>query len=219
MDPTERFVSLVHRTDPEVFLDVFAGLIGVCFEHDAEVEWVSHELDRVAADLEPSFESILAVFTTGRLTGNTLDHGDPRNSYLHRVLQRGLGIPITLSVCAMEIGRRVGVPVHGIGLPGHFMIECDGRYGDPFRGGAVIAHHELERVWQRNTGTASRLDPRFLAPASDRAIVIRMLNNLRQIFVATDDAMALRTLARLRGAFPELQHEQAEHRRWLRHWN
>lgn len=219
MDPAEQFVSLVRHPSPSTHLDVFAGLIGVAFEPNVDIGEVSRGLDTVASSLVPTFESVLSVFGTGRFTGNAAHHGDPRNSYLHCVLQRGLGIPITLSVCAIEIGRRLGVPVRGVGLPGHFMIECGGRFGDPFRGGAVLERSELERAWQRNTGSGAALDPRFLAPPSDRAIVLRMLNNLRQTFLAADNQSALRTLAILRGAFPELRHEQAEHRRWLRHWN
>ncbi|MEY4373430.1 MAG: hypothetical protein RL219_2199 [Actinomycetota bacterium] len=218
MDPAEWFASLVRQPSGATTLDVLAGLIGVCFEPDTDIGAVSLELDHLAAGLEPTFPAVLSLFAD-RLVGNTADYSDPRNSYLHQVIQRGLGIPITLSVCAMEVGRRLGLPVVGIGLPGHFMIECAGMFADPFRGGAEVTLDQLERVWQRNTGTTARLDPRFLAPVPDRAIVLRMLNNLKQTFVAMDEPGPLRTLSMLRGAFPELAHEDAEYRRWLRHLN
>jgi hypothetical protein len=69
------------------------------------------------------------------------------------------------------------------------------------------------------TGVRDRLDPQLLEPALERSILLRMLNNLKNTFVAMDDPAPLRVLARLRGAFPELAHERAEYARWLRHWN
>jgi regulator of sirC expression with transglutaminase-like and TPR domain len=197
-----------------------AALMGAAFEPDADVANVIAELDRLAARCEPTFDSILAtLFATGPLRGNTADYGDPRNSYLHQVLTRGLGIPITLSVCAIEVGRRVGVDVRGVGLPGHFIIAHGDDYADPFYGGRHYSLDELEPAWRRITGLSDRLDGRHLQPAHTRSILLRMLNNLKQTFVAMDDPLPLRTLARLRGAFVELAPERTEHARWLRHWN
>jgi regulator of sirC expression with transglutaminase-like and TPR domain len=135
------------------------------------------------------------------------------------VLHRGLGIPITLSICAVELGRRVGVEIHPIGLPGHFLVECDGVFADPFHLGRRYAAEDLEPAWRRMTGLRDPLDPRLLQPVSRRGVLLRMLNNLKATFVAMDDPVPLRTLATLRGAFPELAHERAEYARWLRHWN
>lgn len=177
-------------------------------------------LDRLADECAPSFDSILAaLFMSGRLRGNRADYGDPQNSYLHRVLATGLGIPITLSLCAMEVGRRVGVPIRGIGLPGHFLIECSGEYADPFHNGRRYTADELEPAWQRITGMATPLDRRLVQPTHHRSILLRMLNNLKNTLVAMDEPVPLKTLAKLRGAFPELAQERAEHARWLRHWN
>lgn len=218
MDPTDRFVEVVRHPSPDTHLDLAAGLIGVSFEPDVDVDEVVRGFDQLAAECRPTFESILHLFEH-HLTGNSSDYGDPRNSYLHHVLHRGLGIPITLSVCAIEIGRRLDVPVRGIGLPGHFMVECEGRFADPFHMGRMYSRDELEPAWRRMTGLRTPLDMRLLAPVSDRGILLRMLNNLKNTFVAMDDPVPLRTLAVLRGAFPELAHERAEYARWLRHWN
>jgi regulator of sirC expression with transglutaminase-like and TPR domain len=218
MDPTDRFVEVVRHPSPDVHLDLAAGLIGVCFEPEADVEQVTVGLDHLASECEPNFESILHLFQH-HLTGNSADYGDPRNSYLHQVLHRGLGIPISLSVCAVEVGRRLQVPIRGVGLPGHFMVECEGRYADPYHLGRMYARDELEPMWQRITGLRERLDPRLLGPVSNRGILLRILNNLKNTFVAMDDPVPLRTLATLRSAFPELAHERAEYARWLRHWN
>jgi regulator of sirC expression with transglutaminase-like and TPR domain len=219
MDPADRFAALVRRAAPADHLDVMAGLIGCAFEPDAEVDEVVLGLDRLAAGCAPTFDAIMALFAHGPLQGNRADYGDPRNSYLHQVVRRGLGIPITLSICAMEIGRRRGVDVHGVGLPGHFLVRCGEVFGDPFHGGRQYSLDDVEPVWHTMTGTRDPLDPRLLEPAMDRSILLRMLNNLKNTFVAMDDPVPLRVLARLRGAFPELAHERAEYGRWLRHWN
>lgn len=220
MDPAARFTDLVNRPASEAHLDLMAALIGASFDPTADVGSVIIGLDRLADECAPSFDSILmALFGSGRLRGNRGDYGDPSNSYLHRVLDTGLGIPITLGVCAIEVGRRLGVPIVGVGLPGHFLVQCNGVYGDPFHHGRQYSDDELEPEWRRITGMNMPLDRRVLQPTHTRSILLRMLNNLKNTLVAMDEPLPLQTLARLRSAFPELAHERAEHARWLRHWN
>lgn len=220
MDPGERFVELVNRPAAEAHLDLMAALIGASFDPAADIGAVILGLDRLADECAPTFDSIMmALFESGRLLGNRVDYGDPANSYLHRVLDTGLGIPITLSVCAIEVGRRLDVPIVGIGLPGHFLVQCDGQFADPFHRGRRYADDELEPAWRRITGLTTPLDRRLLQPTHTRSILLRMLNNLKNSLVAMDEPVPLQTLARLRAAFPELANERAEHARWLRHWN
>ncbi|MEI8238286.1 MAG: transglutaminase-like domain-containing protein [Actinomycetota bacterium] len=223
MDPTVRFAQLTRGDAERVSLDEWTALIGAAFDRSGGRDVVGEsiaDLDRLADECEPDLESILQrLFGPAGLRGNLGDYGDPRNSYLHDVLRRGLGIPISLSVVALEVGRRLGVPIRGVGLPGHFVIECEGAYADPFHGAEVFDVEGIEAIWRRNTGLAQPLDRRLLASVSPRSIVLRMLNNLKNTFVAMDDPVTLRTLATLREAFPELAAERAEHARWLRHWN
>jgi regulator of sirC expression with transglutaminase-like and TPR domain len=220
MDPADRLAELIDCGGAPIPLDEAAALIGAAFDPRCRVDGVLAQLDGLARQCDPTFESILQqMFGSGRLRGNTADYGDPRNSYLHEVLARGVGIPITLGVCAIEVGRRLGVAVQGIGLPGHFVVECGGRFADPFHGAATYAPDEIEPEWRRITGASMAFDLRMLAPSPNRAILLRMLNNLKQTFVAMDDPVPLSVLAKLRGAFPELRGERAEHARWLRHWN
>ena len=220
MDAAERFVELVNRPAPHTHLDLMAGLIGAAFEPTTDVECVLIELDRLADQCAPSFDSILSsLFVSGRLRGNTSDYGDPRNSYLHRVIERGVGIPITLSVCAIEVGRRLGVPIHGVGLPGHFLVVCNGEYADPFHGGSRYMPEDLEPAWRRITGMTTTFDRRLVQPTHTRSILLRMLNNLKNTMVAIDEPVQLQVLAKLRAAFPELASEHGEYARWLRHWN
>ncbi len=220
MDPAARFVHLVNRPAAEAHLDVMAALIGAAFDPDADVGAVVLGLDHLADGCAASFDSIIAaLFVSGRLRGNRADYGDPANSYLHRVLATGVGIPITLGVCAIEVGRRLDVPIEGIGLPGHFLIRCDGQFADPFHNGRRYSDDELEPAWQRITGITAPLDRRLVQPTHVRSILLRMLNNLKNTLVAMDEPGPLATLATLRGAFPELAGERKEHARWMRHWN
>jgi regulator of sirC expression with transglutaminase-like and TPR domain len=220
MDSAERFVELVNQPASRSHLDLMAALIGAAFDPAADVDTVLVDLDELADDCAPSFDSILTtLFGSGRLRGNRADYGDPRNSYLHRVIERGVGIPITLSVCAIEVGRRVGVPIQGVGLPGHFLVVCEGEYADPFHGGGRYSPDELEPVWRRITGLTTSLDKRLVQPTHTRSILLRMLNNLKNTMVALDEPRQLQVLAKLRAAFPELAGEHGEYANWLRHWN
>jgi regulator of sirC expression with transglutaminase-like and TPR domain len=130
--------------------------------------------------------------------GNTEDYYDPRNSYLNEVIDRKTGIPITLSVLYMEVGRRIGLPLQGVSFPGHFLVRLRLRRGtlvlDPFSGGAPQSESELRERLQRvippgvaDAVRASELPlEQFLEPASNRQILARMLRNLKGIYRQTD---------------------------------
>jgi regulator of sirC expression with transglutaminase-like and TPR domain len=121
------------------------------------------------------------LFEEVGLRGNSDDYYNPRNSCLNEVLSGRLGIPITLSLIYMEIGRRLAKPVSGIGLPRHFVILYnDGYYNafiDPFHGGNVLTAQDCFRL-----AMVEDEDPGLLAPACKRQIVMRMINNLRGIY-------------------------------------
>jgi regulator of sirC expression with transglutaminase-like and TPR domain len=130
--------------------------------------------------------------------GNTEDYYDPRNSYLNEVIDRRTGMPITLAILYMELGRRIGLPLEGVSFPGHFLVSLRLRGGtlvlDPFVGGAPLAEVELRQRLQRvipadATGEVpvSELPlDQFLEPASNRQILSRLLRNLKGIYRATD---------------------------------
>jgi regulator of sirC expression with transglutaminase-like and TPR domain len=222
MDPAEHFASLINRPSDEVHLDLLAALVGASFDPLADVEAVRRELDELAGRYEPTFEAIMAgLFGSGLLRGNSHDYGDPRNSFLHDVLTRRLGLPITLSVVAIEVGRRANVPIAGVGLPGHFIVRDtdSGRFGDPFHGGRIYEHDEVGPAWQRITMSGAPLRPGMLLPTPPRSIVLRILNNLRNTMLQRNDEHGLGVLADLRGAFPELAGERPEHAHWKRIWN
>ncbi len=123
--------------------------------------------------------------------GNSENYCDPRNSFLNEVLDRKLGIPITLSVVYMELARRLGLPLQGAGMPGHFLVKCSVAGGeiviDPFGGGAILSFADCQRILDTLFGGRVTLEPRMLAPISSRQILMRILNNLKGIYVKADE--------------------------------
>ncbi len=130
--------------------------------------------------------------------GNTDDYYDPRNSYLNEVIDRKTGIPITLSILYMELGRRLGLPLEGVSFPGHFLVRLKLRGGmlvlDPFAGGAPQSEDELRSRVKRviPDGVADNLPAselpldQFLEPATKRQILARVLRNLKGIYREAD---------------------------------
>ncbi len=131
------------------------------------------------------------LFEQEHFHGNLDDYYDPRNSFLNDVLERQTGIPITLSLLYMEVGRRVGVQLEGIGLPFHFVVRCrlpDSMiYIDPYESGRFLSEQECrERVLRLLKGRAS-FNPRWLEPVTHRQFLVRLLNNLKHIYVQKED--------------------------------
>ena len=173
-------------------IERFAKRLRARFAPDAAAE------DRVIALNEFLFDDL-------GFGGNTEDYYDPRNSYLNEVIDRRTGIPITLAVLYMEIGRRIGLPFEGVSFPGHFLVRLPLRGGtlvlDPFSGGVPQSEAELrERLkrviprgatgeWKRAArGVAVAELPldQFLEPASNRQILARVLRNLKGIYREKD---------------------------------
>jgi len=126
--------------------------------------------------------------------GNNDAYSDPRNSYLNDVFDRKLGIPISLAVVQMEIAHRLGVPLDGISFPGHFLVRLPMDDGilvmDPFNKGRSLSADELRDRVSVHFGGQSPDDAELLhilAPASHRAILLRMLRNLKALYVDQDD--------------------------------
>ncbi len=202
-------------------LDVACATMAAAFtEVDRTDEVLDHLDDLADACAEPTLAGVLGAMR-GRLTGNVEDYYDVRNSYIDVVLERGVGLPITLGVIAIEVGRRVGAPVAGIGVPGHFMVRHETRpeYGDPFHDGLLYDRPALLAAWPSLAGEGVAFDDIHLVPMPERGILIRMLNNLRTIFVARNDVFRLYPLAKMRAAFPELIGEAPDRSRWMAYWN
>jgi regulator of sirC expression with transglutaminase-like and TPR domain len=231
VDPADRFVDLIGTVAAETHLDLLAALLGASFDRTADVGAVLRELDELAESLRlvadrrgvaPDFAAVMTfLFADGKFTGNVTDYADPRNSFIHEVLRRRVGLPITLSIVAMEVGRRVGVPVIGVGLPGHFFVgeRATETYADPFHAGVLLNRDDLELRWKRLTNSPGTIARAMLLPTPTRSIMLRMLNNLKNTLTQRDDTVKLAVLAKLRSGYPELADERAEHARWMRHFN
>ena len=131
------------------------------------------------------------LFDEQGFVGNRDKYEDPRNSCLNEVLERRTGIPITLSLLYIEVASRAGVRVDGVNFPGHFLVRCPDMEGpgakgiiiDPFHGGAVLSEHDCRLLLQRHVGTEMAFDKSLLAPATRPQILVRMLLNLKRIYV------------------------------------
>jgi regulator of sirC expression with transglutaminase-like and TPR domain len=123
------------------------------------------------------------MFEEEGFQGDLHNYYDPQNSFLNRVLERKLGIPITLALVYSEVGRRAGFPVHGIALPGHFIVglfHASGTlYIDPFNRGEVLTEGECRERVEGRYGSAAASDTGWKIPASKKAILKRMLRNLK----------------------------------------
>lgn len=132
------------------------------------------------------------LFQEEMFRGNTADYYNPRNSFLHDVLDRRLGIPITLALVYMEVGRRVGFPLFGVGMPGHFLLkhyDVDGRsiLIDAFERGSIVTEEDCREKLNDIYSGQLGLQPEFLLPVTRRQMLTRMLNNLRSIYLSRRD--------------------------------
>ena len=205
----EPFAELVTREDDRIELaraclqiaqDAYPGL---------DVDGYVGELERFAQRLRARFaqdaaaeDRIIALneflFDDLGFGGNLDDYYDPRNSYLNEVIDRRIGIPITLSVLYMEIGRRIGLPFEGVSFPGHFLVRLPLRGGtlvlDPFSGGIPQPEAELRERLKRviprealdGVPVAELPLDQFLEPASNRQILARLLRNLKGVYREKD---------------------------------
>ena len=150
------------------------------------------ERHAVRADISPA-DTIIALnrflFDEHGFSGNAADYYDPRHSFLNEVLDRKRGIPLTLALVYMEIGRRVGLPVQGISFPAHFLVKCQLREGmvvlDPYAKGISLSFDEIRRRIKslRNDAEPPRsVIAGMLATASNKDVLVRMLRNLKGIY-------------------------------------
>ena len=219
----ERFADMVSGPDEYINLAEAALLVARLEYPDLEPEQYLLRLDFLAEQCRarlaaaPSTAAVVTVlndylFREIGFRGDLQTFNDPRNSYLNEVLDRRMGIPITLSLIYMEIGARLGVRVDGISFPGHFLVRVDhgpdGVILDPFGGGHALDRAELQR---RLDGIGSarnwNLDE-LLQAASRREIIGRMLRNLKAIYLEREDfPRALESVNLILDVFPQRPEE------------
>jgi regulator of sirC expression with transglutaminase-like and TPR domain len=225
--PIQALGDLVRDHGRQLPLDLGLAMIAADEQPGLDIAQQIRALDELALrihlrDGAPLFESIarlhMALFTDLGFRGDEEDYGNPRNSLLNQVLERRQGLPILLSAVYMELGRRLGLAVDGIGFPGHFMVsphdEENRFYVDPFHGGKILNQdHLLERLGEmlgdKELDAVARA--RFIEPSNALSILVRVNNNLKRTWAAQDNLEgALRAVERNLLLEPEALPEQRD---------
>ncbi len=209
---TTDFERLGHMPDEDIDLAVAALFIAQSEYPDLEGESELEALDGMAAVARQRIEddgdesalhrmNVISRWLADdlRFSGNHDNYYDARNSYINDVLDRHSGIPISLSLIYIEVGRRAGVPLVGIGMPGHFLVGhsgIDDHYIDPFHNGTLISRDEAKALFARmmadapvsnSNGGALDWNDAYLTPVTNRDFVTRMLRNLKAIHLRFQD--------------------------------
>jgi len=195
--------------EEELPLDEAALVLAAQANPDLNVAAQLQRLDDIAARSERADTAAVSrvLFQTLGLRGDGQSYDEPVNSYIDRVLDRRRGIPISLSVLLIEVGRRCGLQLEGVGMPGHFLVRDPGAPElliDAFAGGQVLDRSGCQRLLRSVTGTDAELTPAMLAATGSRAILGRMLANLDRSFERRADQRSLRWVSNLRLQIPDL---------------
>ncbi len=202
-----RFGEAVTRPDGQVPLDEAALLVAARFRPGLDVSAELARLDELAAGCHaPTLDALVAyLFADLGFAGNRADYYDPRNSFLDQVLARRLGIPISLAVLTMTVGRRLGVPLVGVGMPGHFLLRDQVDHDvfvDPFGGGRLLDARGCAAAFHAVHGAEVRFDPGYLTPVGTQLVVARLLANLRSIYGARGDRASVVAVLELSNCLP-----------------
>jgi regulator of sirC expression with transglutaminase-like and TPR domain len=224
VDPRQALLACAESLDS----DIGAGALWLASEDYPDVEperWLAL-LDELGVELATRCSGLPGVTTVPVISGLLRERlglrgaggGDPQTHYIHRVLERGAGVPLSCSAIWIAVGRRAGLPVEGVGLPGRFVVRVDGALVDPFAGGELLDDGAARRLVASVLGSEpARLDAAWLGAASPRSMLARMSRNLRGVYASREEwALALRAADRCVALLPE---EPAELRdRGLLHW-
>lgn len=207
VEATERFVELMSAPEAEVRPDEVALLISAHLRPQLDVADEMAALDRLAEGCPtPDLQGVRTrLFSDLGFRGDDENYHRPDNSYLDAAIRRRRGLPITLSVLTIGVARRVGVPLVGVGMPGHFLVgDAVDRdvYVDPFGGGSLLDAAGCERLFHALQGPRAAFHPSYLQPVGPRAIAARMLANLKAVFAASGDQGSLVSVLRLRTTVP-----------------
>ena len=202
---TKRLQDLMGRPDDHIDLAEAALLVAAEEYPELDVSAYLGHLDgladnlrrRLAPDL-PVQQQIEALnrylFEELGFRPNPADYYDPRNSFLNDVLDRRLGIPLTLSIVYIEVGRRLGLPLSGVSFPGHFLVRCAVSGGmviiDPYSGGISLSLEELRERLKLLKGDDVPPEEQvagMLGPAAKSDVLVRMLRNLKAIYASRSD--------------------------------
>lgn len=219
------FTSATEMPDEELDVARIALLIASVEYPNLNVDDHLCVLDSLAAGasrwLTQDVEALQAVNVLSRwlfddlgFSGNQEDYYDPKNSYLNDLLDRRLGIPLSLSLVYIEVGRRAGVPLVGIGMPGHFLVrhrDEESLYVDPFHKGILLSVEECRQRFHKMTNNSVPWESGHLAPIRNRDFVARMLRNLKTIYVRKEDfTRVLSVMNMLVALLPDVAEERRD---------
>jgi regulator of sirC expression with transglutaminase-like and TPR domain len=197
-DLLDDFSRVVNASDERVDLGRAALEIARDDYPDLDVSGYLRRIDQLAAHVgerlgneKTVYHSIAAlnsvIFQERGFRGNRDNYYDPKNSFLNEVIERRMGIPISLSVLYMEVAQRIGLPLQGVSFPGHFLVKyCDDREKiviDPFNAGEIKSKESLGKLLENLYGGNVTLVDDFLEAVTKKQIIRRMLNNLKMIYL------------------------------------
>ena len=197
-DAIRLFGEMVSRREEEIELAKAALLFAKEEYPDLDIDVYLRKLDLMAEEIKsrvghntsPYFlitEINNYLFKEEGFRGNENDYYDPKNSFLNDMLDRKTGIPITLSVLYMEIANRLGLPLLGVGFPGHFVVKYSGLGEeiliDPFNKGRILSFKDCKEIIDRIYGSRMQFQSEFLQPVTKKQILSRMLHNLKGIYL------------------------------------
>jgi regulator of sirC expression with transglutaminase-like and TPR domain len=207
------FAALLARDDEAIDL-VQATLLIACTQYpnldmayyiaqlDSLARRVRTQLALPAPDLRPTLPEEIDVlhvihamnkilFEEEQFHGNRDDYHNPNNNFLNKVLENHVGIPVTLSLIYTEVGRRVGLQIDGIGMPYHFIVRCHSPQGfiyiDPYEGGLLMSEQSCRERIRQTTQHRIKFHAQWLEPFTHRRWLMRILNNLKRIYINQDD--------------------------------
>ncbi|PTL77687.1 SirB1 family protein [Vitiosangium sp. GDMCC 1.1324] len=198
----ERLVSALAADPPR--LDLAALAIATLNRPELDAAACLHTLDALAARVQLEVErhsghgEVLAGLTALRhvladiegFRGNEEDYHSPDNSFLDLVLERKVGLPISLSVVYLEVARRAGIPLYGVPFPGHFLVACNAGdhklVVDPYHCGEILTEEGCKELLQR-VAPQLKFTPAMLSPAPVELITYRMLSNLRREYLEREE--------------------------------
>ncbi|OUC16719.1 MAG: hypothetical protein B0A82_00390 [Alkalinema sp. CACIAM 70d] len=213
------FIREICQSDEQICLERAALYIAQEEDPTLDVEEYLNALDvmaeEVQARLPKEFYPLRIIQTINRylyddlgFAANRSDYYDPRNSYLHQVIDRRLGIPITLSLIYLALAKRIDFPMVGIGFPGHFLIrpvvgEMD-LYVDAFNQGEVLFKEDCAELLGQGDNPKFTVDATWFAPVSNRQFLSRMLSNLKTNYInAGNNQRSLAAIERILLLFPD----------------
>ncbi|MCH7714491.1 MAG: transglutaminase family protein [Chloroflexi bacterium] len=221
----KQFADLAQAPDEEIDVARAAFLIAATEFPDLDVDGQVRLLDSLAAGasrrLGDGQDNLFCLNTLAEylfdevgFSGNQEDYYDPDNSYLNQVLSRRLGIPITLSLICSEVGKRIGIPLVGIGMPGHFLLRHQNEgdlFLDPFHRGILLSVNECAQRLNEVARGEIAWDPVFLTPVGNRDFVARILRNLKGIYLnGADHVRAIRIMDLLVAFLPAEARERRD---------